>query len=163
VPVDYVRYIPGSLDGHGVSLERWIEGGQLVDPCALVPCPAPAGSTPGSALPDAPPAGQGELVPRPLIFYPDRPGEPHYCRVVLAAPDAQRARVTADIYALDGTRVATLAAGAECAGPLWLTWDGCGAGGRPLPTGLYLVRALVRSGEPVTERRFVHPVALVRG
>jgi hypothetical protein len=163
VPVDYVRYSPGSLDGDGVSLERWIEGDELVDPCALVPCPAPSGSSPGSALPDAPPADRGGLAPRPLIFYPDRADEAHYCRVVLEAPAAQRARVTADIYALDGTRVATLAAGAECAGPLWLTWDGRGAGGRLLPTGLYLVRALVRSGEPVTERRLVHPVALVRG
>jgi hypothetical protein len=163
VPVDYVRYSPGSLDGHGVSLERWISGGDLADPCALVPCPAPSGSTPGSDLPGAPPADQGGLAPRPLIFYPDRAGESRYCRVVLSAPGTPRAHVTADIYALDGTRVATLAAGAECTGPLWLTWDGCGAGGRALPTGLYLVRALVRSGEPVTERRLVRPVALVRG
>jgi hypothetical protein len=164
VPVDYVRYAPGSLDGRGVSLERWIADGQLVDPCALVPCPAPEGATPGEATSGGfrvPDRGEG-MAPAPARFFPDREGEARFCRIALPAPLEGSARVTADIYAMDGDRVATLIAGADCHGPVLLTWDGADAAGTPLPTGLYLVRAIVRATDSSFEERWVRPVTLVR-
>jgi len=162
--VDYARYMPGGLDGRGVSLERWVEGGRLVDPCALIPCPASAGATPGEP-PEMRSGLSGEggaLAPEPLLFFPDRPGAPRYCRIALSPAAAGPARVTADVFGLDGRRVATLVAGARAGGPLLLSWDGTSAGGDQLPTGLYLIRALWRTSSPAAERSLVRSVALVR-
>lgn len=160
---DYARYSPGGLDGGGVSLERWIEGTRIVDPCAWMPCPAGAGSTPGELPAGAHGAGSahGDLVPAPALLRPDRAGEPRACRIALAAPEEGTCDVTAEIYALDGRRVATLAAG-RVSGPLLLFWDGTDGAGEDLPTGLYLVRAALRSAARRTERRLLQPIALVR-
>jgi hypothetical protein len=160
-PVDYVRYAPGDLDGDGVSLERWIERGRLVDPRALVPCPARIGCTPGAA--GWVPSGAGnpvDLEPRP--FFPDRADGPRLCRITLPGPRGEPQQVTVDVFSLAGERVATLVAGASANGPVVLAWDGCRADGRPLPTGIYLVRAALHAGASGETRRVVRSIALVR-
>jgi hypothetical protein len=160
-PVDYVRYTPGDLDGDGVSLERWIEHGRLVDPRVLVPCPARIGSTPGEA--GWVPGGARDpidLEPRP--FFPDRPDGPRLCRIVLPGPSGREQQVTVDVFSLAGERVATLVAGASASGPVVLAWDGRRADRRPLPTGMYLVRAALHAGGSGETRTCVRPIALVR-
>jgi hypothetical protein len=154
LPVDYVRYCPGDLDGDGVTLERWIEGGCLVDPATLFPCPAPRGGTPG--------ASNGAFSSGPQPFFPDRAGWPTFCRIVIPGPADGAREITADVFSLAGTRIATLAAGARAGGPALLSWDGRRADGRPLPTGIYLVRAAVRSTATGEIRTRVCPVSLVR-
>ncbi|MCK4414645.1 MAG: lamin tail domain-containing protein [Candidatus Eisenbacteria sp.] len=164
---DYVRYVTGDLDGDGVSLERWIEGGMLVDPDVLVPCPAPAGSTPGAAgLSGGGQSGGGSggfLQPDPVPFYPDREGEQRYCRLRIPAVTPVGGRVSAEVFSLAGRRVATLTAGAKTSGPTILVWDGCSAAGRPLPSGLYLIRAVLHDPASGERAQHVCPLALIRG
>jgi len=165
-PVDYVRYIPGDLDGEGVSLERWIEGNRLIDPIVLVPCPFPRGSTPGFA--DGIPAGSGGgagaggIACDPSPFFADRADGPRLCRIALPRAWDGAQQVTADVFSLAGERVATLAAGARASGPVILAWNGCRADGRALPTGLYVVRAVLRSTASGRSRTHLRPIALVR-
>jgi hypothetical protein len=164
VPVDYVRYIPGDLDGDGVSLERWIEGDRLIDPSALVPCSSSRGSTPGftEGMPAGRRDGTGGVGLDPNPFFADRANGPQLCRIALPHAFAGPQQVTADVFSLAGERVATLVAGARASGPVILAWNGRRADGRSLPTGLYLVRAVLRSsasGRTLTQLR---PVALVR-
>jgi hypothetical protein len=157
---DCLRYRPGSLDGEGVTLERWICDGELVDGCVLIPCPG--GATPGAGGDDRLPLPEsGRLAPLPNPFFPEESGG--LCAIPLPRLFAAPCDVTADIYSLSGERVATLAAGARAQSPLLLAWNGCDDRGHPLPTGLYLVRALVRSVEPARrERSLLRPLALVR-
>lgn len=163
LPCDYVRYLPGDLDGSGVSLERWIEGGRLVEPLLLVPCSSPGGATPGSSswLSDRRESGSLWLRPQPDPFCPDREGEDQLCRIAVPEPEASGRRVTADIFSMAGRRVATLTAGARAAGPMMLVWDGRAGSGELLPTGLYLVRIVLDSNTGA--RTFVRPLTLVRG
>jgi hypothetical protein len=163
-PVDYVNYVPGDLDGGGVSLERWIEASRLIDPFVLVPCASPRGSTPGFTgwVPPQGSLGGSGIRPDPNPFFAGREGGPRLCRIVLSAPFDGPRQVTADIFSLTGERVATLVAGARTSGPVVLAWDGCRADGRFLPTGLYLVRAVLRSIESDRSQTQLHSVALVR-
>jgi hypothetical protein len=163
VPVDYVRYIPGDLDGDGVSLERWIDGDRMIDPTALAPCPASRGSTPGFT--DGMPAGSrddaGGVALDPNPFFADRADGPQLCRISLPHAFAGAQQVTADIFSIAGERVATLVAGARVSGPVILAWNGCRADGRSLPTGLYVVRAVLRSPASGRTRTRLQSVALV--
>lgn len=164
VPSDYVRYAPGDLDGNGIALERWIEGGRLVDPDALIPSPSASGSTPGfSSWPTEEAESHADLLrPDPYLFCPDRPGAERLCLIHIAHPPGTEAEVTADIYSLAGARVATLTAEARALGPLILAWDGCSSSGDPLPTGLYVVRAILRYTAGSGSSFHLAPVALVR-
>lgn len=164
-PIDYVRYRSGPLDGGGISLERWVENGRLIDAKLLVPCAQPEGATPGRAG-WALSSGAGDtgwLQPIPSIFYPDRPGSARYCRIAVPPPPGSGAIVSADVYSLAGVRVAMLAVGASVSGPLVLLWDGCDAGGHRLDSGLYLVRVVTRAGASQQRRVQLRPVTLVRG
>jgi len=164
IAVDYARYATGSLDGDGVSLERWFGAGAAIDPCAWLPCPAASGSTPARAR-----AGDEGVswVPgadeRPLVLYPDRTDAPGGCRVLVPAPVGAVHDVTAEVYALCGRRVATLVAAARCRGPLVLEWAARGDDGRRVPSGCYLLRILRRDRAARCERRTVRPLAVVRG
>ncbi len=62
-------------------------------------------------------------------------------RVRVAWTMASPARVTAGVYDTSGRLVARLAQGRFAAGRHSLTWDGRGADGRPVPAGVYFVRA----------------------
>lgn len=161
--VDYVRYAPGGLDGAGVSLERWIEGDVLVDPRLLVPCASPGGATPGGSswLRATGESGDLWLEPQPQPFRPDRPGEPHLCRIAIPRAAGGGGRVTADVFSMAGRRVATLAAGAEAHGPVVLVWNGSSAGGEPLPTGLYLIRVVLQSAAG-SRRSYLRTLPLIR-
>ena len=164
-PSDCVTYVPGDLDGGGISLERWIEGGRLVDPETLIPCGVAGGATPGrSGLGLSDPNGDsGWFRPRPYPFRPDQAGAERFCRLALPASEAEGRRITADVYSMAGRRVTTLTAGADADGAAVLIWDGRSGSGQPLPTGLYLIRVAqhVRStGEMIS---LVRPVALWRG
>jgi len=159
---DYVRYAPGELDGGGVSLERWIEGGVLVDPRALVPCPAASGSTPGFS--SRPVGGSGGVAPEPAPaphpFEPWEPGSEKLCLIPIPDLGAGGEEVTAEIFTLAGLRVATLSAGARVAGPLVLAWNGRSSAGDALPSGLYIVKASVRSRASTAHATHVVPLAL---
>jgi hypothetical protein len=136
----------------------------LIDPFVLVPCASPRGSTPGIAG-WAPAGGWAELPdmrPDPNPFFADRMGGPRLCRIALPGPQEGSQQVTADIFALSGERVATLVAGSRASGPVVLVWDGRRADGRALPTGLYLVRAVLRSIDSGRSQTQVRPVTLVR-
>ncbi|MCK4304447.1 MAG: lamin tail domain-containing protein [Candidatus Eisenbacteria sp.] len=165
VPSDYVRYRPGDLDGQGVSLERWIEGGRLVDPFRLVPCSSAGGATPGGSswLAETGDSGSLWLNPHPDPFCPDRAGAERLCRIPVPASGAADTRVTADVFSMAGRRVATLAAAADVAGATVLVWDGRSATGRRLPTGLYLVRIAIHSSRADGEQTVIRPLTLVRG
>jgi hypothetical protein len=166
VVADYVRYSPGGLDGGGITLERWIEDGRLVEPRLLIACPSAGGATPGLAgglsVSDSP---RGEwLEPQPSPFIPDDEGGARLCSVRVPAPAGGAGRLSAAIYSLAGRHVATLCAAAQVHGPSVLLWDGRDSAGRRQPTGLYLVRIdLVASAGASCDRRLVRPLTLVRG
>lgn len=164
-PVDYVRYVPSDLDGNGISLERWISAGDLVEPRTLIPCSSPGGATPGDAgwLAEA---EQGELhwlSPRPNPFRPEGGPGDRFCRIAVPTSIARGTRVTADLFSMAGRRVATLTAGAEVHGAHLLLWDGRSATGEPLPTGLYLLRIFLRARDGSAERAYVKSLTLLRG
>jgi hypothetical protein len=163
VTLDYVRYRPGGLDGHGVSLERWIEAGRLIDPHLLVPCSSAGGATPGEGGWLAEGGGQGSLwlKPQPDPFCPED-GDEQFCRIAVPAPLDAGARVTADVFSMAGRRVATLMVAAEAAGPLLLVWDGRSGRGERLPTGLYLFRIILEGGASRTRGQFIRSLTLVR-
>lgn len=162
LPIDYVRYIPGDLDGDGVSLERWIAGDRLIDPTVLIPCSASRGSTPGGRERMPASGGDaGEVALDPSPFFADRAAGPQLCRIVLPRAFAGTQQVTADIFSIAGERVATLVAGARASGPVILAWNGRRADGRALPTGLYVVRAVLRSTESGRTRTQLRSIALV--
>ena len=165
VPSDYVRYAPGDLDGGGISLERWIEKGRLVRPEVLVPCASAAGSSPGRAgLPEGnEPAREWRAEPNPFapgVALDATSDQRRLCFVRI--PSKAGSQVSADIYTLAGRRVATLAAEADAAGPVILAWDGRSSEGEPLPTGLYLVRAVVHDDTGGRTESHLVPLALVR-
>lgn len=64
---------------------------------------------------------------------------------------ARAGRVRLDVFDLRGRRVRVLVAGRQSAGQRVITWDGLDDGGRPLPSGAYLVR-LDASGEEWTRK-----------
>ncbi|MFH1143969.1 MAG: lamin tail domain-containing protein, partial [Candidatus Eisenbacteria bacterium] len=162
--VDYVRYAPGDLDGRGVSLERWIEGERLVDPQALIPCPDAAGATPGRSSWPAGDSGSGApyLRPDPNPFLPAEADAERFCLIRVPPVPGGDAEITADIFTLAGTRVATLTAGARASGPVVLAWNGRSSGGDALPSGLYLVRMVLRARDAASSERRLVPVALFR-
>ena len=106
--------------------------------------------------------GLRDLDAEPQPFFPDRADGPRFCRIVLPAPDGAAHQVTVDVFSLAGERVATLIAGGGANGPLALAWNGRRSDGRPLPTGVYLVRAVLHSGAAGETRTRVRPLALVR-
>ncbi len=60
--------------------------------------------------------------------------------------------VTAEVWGIDGRRVATLAAGTEySAGAVSLRWDGRGPNHEPVASGVYFIR--VRAGDEAMTRR----------
>jgi len=63
------------------------------------------------------------------------------------------AEVRAEVFGVRGNRVRVLAGAALPAGRHALVWDGRDAGGRALPSGVYLLR--VRAGEFGAERKLV--------
>ena len=159
---DYIRYAPGELDGNGVSLERWIDGRGLVDPQALIPCPAASGSTPGySSRPvDGSDTAPRFVRPDPDPFQPWEPGSERLCMISIPDLGAGGEEVTAEIFSLAGLRVATLTAAARTAGPLVLAWNGRSSSGDPLPTGLYLVKASVKARSSSARATHLVPLAL---
>ncbi len=165
IAADYVRYVPGGLDGGGITLERWIEDGRLVEPRLLIACPSSGGATPGSAagiVVSGAPRGQW-LRPEPRIFAPDDEGGARLCALRVPAPAGGSGRLSAAVYSLAGRHVATLCAAAQVHGPSVLLWDGRDGAGRRQPTGLYLVRIELAASGPGGDHRTVRPLALVRG
>lgn len=69
--------------------------------------------------------------------------------VAFTMPASGPARL--EVYTVDGRRVKTLLAGPRAAGPGRVAWDGSDSAGRPLPTGLYIVRLLSASGSAMTK------------
>ena len=63
------------------------------------------------------------------------------------------ARLTLEIYALDGRRVARAYEGEHGAGSLAAAWDGLDGNGRPAPPGIYLYELRVRSDHGSDRRR----------
>ena len=165
LPVDYVRYMPSDLDGGGISLERWIADGSLVEPRTLIPCSSRGGATPGRAgwLAEAGRSDQLWLMPQPNPFCPDRDPSERFCRIAVPVAVAGGHAVTADLFSMAGRRVATLAEGAEVHGAHLLLWDGRSSAGEPLPTGLYLLRIFLRTPEGQAARSYVKPLTLLRG
>jgi choice-of-anchor B domain-containing protein len=93
-----------------------------------------------------PPAG----APRALRLGPPRPNPARGAvSVALELPRAGEVRVV--VLDAFGRRVRTLHRGAAPAGTLPLTWDGADERGRPLPAGLYFVRA-TSAGESAAAR-----------
>jgi len=165
IAADYVRYAPGGLDGGGITLERWIEDGRLVEPRLLIACPSAGGATPGSAagitVSGAP---RGEwLQPRPRPFAPDDEDGARLCSIRVPAPAGGAGKLSASVYSLAGRHVATLCAAAQVHGPSVLLWDGRDGAGHRQPTGLYLVRIELMAGAQGGGHRIVRPLALVRG
>lgn len=154
-PSDYITYGTSEFDGDGISLERWIDGGRLVSARVLVPCPEAGGATPADisrAVEET--MGEGHwLGPAPNPFYPERSGERVLCCLSVPAPAAPSARLTAEVFDLAGRRRCSLTAAARLSQPAVLSWDGCDAERRPLPTGLYVWRiALQEEGAAVSSR-----------
>jgi hypothetical protein len=71
--------------------------------------------------------------------------------------------LSAEVYSLAGRRVVTLAAGASVAGPAVLVWDGRSAAGEPMPSGLYLIRAVLHDPDSGTRNRLLSTLAMIRG
>ncbi len=162
IATDYVRYSPGGLDGGGVSLERWIEEGRLVEPRLLIACASAGGATPGAVR--GPPGARGEwLEPHPSPFAPDAGDGARLCSVRVPAPPGGAGQLSAAIYSLAGHHVATLCAAAQVLGPSVLLWDGRDGAGQRQCTGLYLVRIELAPLAGGAVQRTVRPLLLVRG
>jgi len=162
VPSDLLAYRPGDLDGGGISLERWIEGGELVEDELLVPSASPNGATPGGSSwqQTSPETGSIWLQPEPNPFCPDCPGADRLCRIIV--PYAGSGRLSADLYSLAGFRLVTLTTAARVSSPLMLVWDGCDSAGRPLPTGSYLFRITFSGSESDGSWSLLRSVVLAR-
>ncbi len=63
-------------------------------------------------------------------------------------------RVDLAVYGIDGRRVRVLVQGELPAGEHRLTWNGRDDAGRPVASGVYLIR-LAAPGEPVQTQRVV--------
>jgi hypothetical protein len=128
-----VDYPPVGTDYRGRSLER-IDMYPSGLYAAWVLSNDPSGASPGRshnrALFGPPPPGTVGVSPRTFSPYS---GE----TISVAVNSAVGVRVVAGIHDTSGHRLAEL--GATTVSPAVFVWDGTGAGGEPVPPGLYIV------------------------
>ncbi len=128
-----VDYPPVGADHKGRSLER-IDMYTSGLYAAWVLSNDPSGASPGRshnrALFDPPPAGTVGVSPRTFSPYA---GE----TVTVAVSSTEGVRVVAGIHDTLGHRLAEL--GTSTVSPAVFVWGGMGAGGDPVPPGLYIV------------------------
>ncbi len=151
VPSDLVCYVAGDLDGSGVTLERAIEEGRLLDPDLLLPSPDPAGASPGR-ISQVPPSSHSRLAISPFPFRPG--GADRLCCLRLSG--LERSRATVEVYSLNGLRVRTLAAAAEVGPEMLAVWDGRREDGTLVAPGVYVFTVDLEplgSGTPLKLRR----------
>ena len=101
------------------------------------------------------PVGVGDpgspTLAAPLTVWPNPFRE--LTRIDAALPSGSGAATEIAVLDLTGRRLVTLSVHAVSAGSVQATWNGRDAAGRPLPPGLYLVRAA--AGRAQTTRRVV--------
>jgi hypothetical protein len=79
---------------------------------------------------------------------------PCAARILFSLPRPQRAEIS--VYNTQGKLVRRLFSGPRPAGDQEVTWNGLGAGGRPAPSGTYLVRLSAQG------RQMVKSMVLIR-
>jgi hypothetical protein len=94
----------------------------------------------------------GGATPAALVLYPNTPNPFNPSTTIRFALPTD-GRVVAEVYGLDGRRVATLCDDDLSAGPHTLTWDGRDGDGREVSTGVYHCR--VKSGATIRARSMV--------
>ncbi|MBU0741770.1 T9SS type A sorting domain-containing protein [bacterium] len=96
---------------------------------------------------DAPPAAVCRLAAHPNPFNP--------CTAISFVLDRER-DVALSVVDLGGRLIRSRAAGSRTAGTHRVTWDGCDAAGRKVPSGVYFARlragAAIESGKLVLVR-----------
>jgi hypothetical protein len=70
-------------------------------------------------------------------------------QIFFATPSDGEVRL--EVYSIEGRRIRVLLAGARSAGAGRIAWDGLDDGGRPVRSGLYIVRLLSPSGAALTK------------
>ena len=139
-PIDRVRYEKNWGGARGVSLERVRPDMPPDDLNNWGSSVAPSGSTPGLPnsihLPRRPARGTLTILPNP--FTPDGDGVDDRTVIRFDLPVA-RATARLSVFDLKGRRLTTLLDREAVASRSELIWDGTGADGEPLPTGLYVL------------------------
>jgi hypothetical protein len=162
-PIDLVRYERSWGGARGVSLERVRPDMPANDPNNWGSSVAPSGSTPGRPnsiyLPERPAHGSLGVLPNP--FSPDGDGIDDRTVVRFDLPVA-RATARLSVFDLRGRRRATLLDHEAVASRTQLIWDGGGADGEILPTGLYVLFLEAISAREGVLVEAKAPVALVR-
>jgi hypothetical protein len=138
-PIDMVTYERSWGGERGTSLERVRPDMPAQDVGNWGSSVAPEGSTPGRTnsihLSGVPSPGRLTITPNP--FTPDGDGSNDRCMVRFELPVA-RATVRLTVFDVVGRVRAVLMDHAAVASEGELLWDGTGADGEPLPTGLYI-------------------------
>ena len=139
-PIDLVSYTDRWGGDRGVSLERVRPDMPPDDANNWGGSVAPGGSTPGRAnsihitsLPL-----NGKLVVSPNPFTPNGDGKDDRTVIRFDLP-VSHATARLSVFDIKGRTRALLLDHAEVAGRGELIWDGTGADGEPLPTGLYVL------------------------
>lgn len=139
-PIDVVVYEKQWGGGKAVSLERVRPDMPSDDRNNWGGCVGAQGSTPGrenSIFTEALPSG-GKISVAPNPFTPDGDGENDRAVIGFDLPVA-RATARLSVFDLKGRRRATLMDHVDVAGRGEFLWDGTGADGALLPTGLYVL------------------------
>ena len=128
-------------------------GQPLAGPVSIGPYTLNAGfwaaASPGVLA--APPLGEG--APKRLELYPPAPN-PSASVTAIRYDLPAAAPVRLDVLDVDGRRVRALESGGRGAGRHVVIWNGSDDAGRPLASGLYMVR--LDAGETRLARRIVH-------
>jgi hypothetical protein len=139
-PIDRVRYEKSWGGARGVSLERVRPDMPPGDSSNWGGSVAPSGSTPGAAnsihLPERPARGTLTVLPNP--FSPDGDGVDDRTVVRFDLPVA-RATGRLSVFDLKGRLRGRLLDREAVASRSEIIWDGAGADGEPLPSGLYVL------------------------
>lgn len=139
-PIDRVRYEKSWGGARGVSLERVRPDMPSEDLNNWGSSVAPSGSTPGLPnsihLPERPKRGTLTVLPNP--FTPDGDGVDDRTVIRFDLPVA-RATARLSVFDLKGRLLTRLLDREAVASRSDLIWDGAGADGEPLPSGLYVL------------------------
>jgi hypothetical protein len=139
-PVDVVRYERSWGGGRGVSLERVRPDMPSDDRNNWGGCVAVGGATPGADnsifLAELPSGGTVRVSPNP--FTPNSDGVSDRTIISFEIP-LNRATARLSVFDLKGRRRALLLDHVGVAGRGEFIWDGTGADGAALPTGLYVL------------------------
>ena len=97
--------------------------------------------------PYTPVTSVAETVPAArVVLSPNHPN-PFNPRTVIPFTLSEPGRVDLEVYDVAGRLVRILLSGARPAGPSAAVWEGTDAGGRPVPSGVYLVRLRTGGGQ----------------